>query len=80
MPIKVKRRSDGEVIHLKHVHHYSFVHHLHEALKNHHGANYKKCNLFFNEVKMHDFHELKHYGVKEDDTIDMDDGNEWSEE
>lgn len=79
MPISVIRKSDGlvkvfaDMDEGTRVHHLKGVLHAELAPKYQHG-----CRLIYHGKVMKSLHRLKHYGVKNNDKIEMEDTRDWS--
>lgn len=79
MPISVVRKSDGKAKAYPDLDENTRVHHLKGLLKAELTPRYEHgCRLIYKGKVMKSLHKLKHYGVKNGDSIEMEDSRNWS--
>ena len=79
MPISVIRKSDGSVKTFGDMTETTHVHSVKKALRAEFAPKFENgCRLMFQGKVMKSIHRLKHYGVKNNDKIEMEDTRNWS--
>ncbi len=79
MPITVKRLSDGVTHKFDDIDPKTFIKSLKSEIKNVFKPKYPNgCKLKYANKVMKSRHRLQHYGVMDNETIEMDDQKNWS--